>query len=142
MLPPAFRLPCKACNKVPCNVSVDTVSSPLFHHLHRADKSDATPIRIAMSTSPSQPSFTFTIPSIHDDIDLNCRIYNPPYSKLFSPVHDSPWNPRGAVVAHAYAPLGGCYDDLIVLAVVEECLKKGLVVGTFNFRCVQRKIRT
>ena len=41
------------------------------------------------------------------------------------------------MVAHPYAPLGGCYDDWIVLAVVEECMQKGLVVGTFNFRCVQ-----
>lgn len=87
-----------------------------------------------MSHNLPTPSLTFTIPSIHDDIDLDCRIYNPPATTLLPSASKPPWSPRGAVVAHPYAPLGGCYDDSIVLAVVEECLNKGLVVGTFNFR--------
>ena len=37
-------------------------------------------------------------------------------------------------MAHPYAPMGGCYDDRVVGIVVEEFLKLGWVVGTFNFR--------
>ena len=80
------------------------------------------------------PTFTFTIPSIHDNIPLDCRVYNPPHSVVSS--ETSTWNPRGAVVAHPYAPLGGCFDDPVVLSVVEEILKAGFVVGTFNFRYI------
>lgn len=87
-----------------------------------------------MSHSLGNPSLTFTIPSLHDDIDLNCRIYNPPSETLLPSEFEPRWQARGAIVAHPYAPLGGCYDDRIVLAVVQECLNKGLVVGTFNFR--------
>ena len=35
-----------------------------------------------------------------------------------------------------YAPLGGCYDDPVVQAVGTEIVKKGFVLGTFNFRYV------
>lgn len=87
-----------------------------------------------MSHNPPTPSLTFTIPSIHDDSDLDCRIYNPPSTTLFPSAPEPPWIPRGAVITHPYAPLGGCYDDRIVLAIVEQCLINGLVVGTFNFR--------
>ena len=41
---------------------------------------------------------------------------------------------KGAVFAHPYGPLGGSYDDLVVLAVTETLAKEGWVVGTFNFR--------
>ena len=78
------------------------------------------------------PSFAFTIPSVHDDLDLDCRIYNPTPSL----VADASWRARGAIIAHPYPPLGGCQDDWIVLSVVEEVLKKGFVVATFNFRYV------
>lgn len=37
-------------------------------------------------------------------------------------------------MAHPYTSLGGCYDDLVVLSVVAELVKIGIVVGTFNFR--------
>ena len=88
------------------------------------------------------PAFTFTIPSIHDDIDLDCRLYLPPISVLaaapqspsaFS-ASSSGWHVRGAVVAHPYAPLGGSQDDWVVEALVEETVRRGFVVGTFNFR--------
>ena len=83
---------------------------------------------------PLEPTFTFTIPSIHDGIPLDCRLYHPPHSVL-SPLNtELSWNPRGAIVAHPYAPLGGCYDDPVVLAAVTEILKQGFVVATFNFR--------
>lgn len=37
-------------------------------------------------------------------------------------------------MAHPYAPMGGSYDDRVVGMVVEEFLKLGWIVGTFNFR--------
>ncbi len=80
------------------------------------------------------PSFTFTIPSLYDDINLECRVYNPPDSVL-DPASDQPaWRPRGAVVAHPYPPMGGCFDDMNVLSLVHEILEQGFIVGTFNFR--------
>ncbi len=79
-----------------------------------------------------EPTFNFTIPSIHDDIALDCRVYNPPYSVLNSV--EATWNPQGAIIAHPYAPLGGSYDDEVVLSAAAEFLKQGFVVGTFNFR--------
>lgn len=39
-------------------------------------------------------------------------------------------------MAHPYTSLGGCYDDFVVLSVVAELVKLGIVVGTFNFRYV------
>lgn len=39
-------------------------------------------------------------------------------------------------MAHPYAPMGGCYDDRVVGIVVDEFLKAGWIVGTFNFRSV------
>lgn len=83
-----------------------------------------------------EPTFSFTIPSIHDDIPLDCRLYNPPHSVL-NPAEGEPlWSPRGAIIAHPYAPLGGCYDDPVVLSGAAEILKQGFVIGTFNFRYV------
>lgn len=37
-------------------------------------------------------------------------------------------------MAHPYTSLGGCYDDFVVLSVVAELMKIGIIVGTFNFR--------
>ena len=79
-----------------------------------------------------EPTFQFTIPSIHDDIALDCRVYNPPHSVLNS--GEATWNPQGAIIAHPYAPLGGSYDDGVVLSAAAEFLKLDFVVGTFNFR--------
>lgn len=81
-----------------------------------------------------KPTFTFTIPSIHDDTTLDCRVYSPPHSVINTIDGEPPWSPRGAIVAHPYAPFGGCYDDFIVLSAAAETLKQGFVVGTFNFR--------
>jgi hypothetical protein len=44
------------------------------------------------------------------------------------------WRKRVAIVAHPYAPLGGCYDDPVVSTVAATILKQGFIVGTFNFR--------
>ena len=85
-------------------------------------------------TDHAQLAYTFTIPSLQDDLDLECRIYNPPYSILAHTGKNPTWQPRGAIIAHPYAPLGGCYDDPIVLSLVQEILKQNYVVGTFNLR--------
>ncbi|KAI9712902.1 MAG: hypothetical protein M1812_006771 [Candelaria pacifica] len=81
-----------------------------------------------------EPVFSFTIPSIHDDMVLDCRIYHPVHF-----LHDghealSAWGKKGAIIAHPYAPFGGSYDDPVVEAVATEILKQGFVVGLFNFR--------
>ena len=81
-----------------------------------------------------EPTFTFTIPSLHDGTPLNCRIYHPHQQSPSSPNIQTQWRSRGAIVAHPYTSLGGCYDDFVVLSVVAELVKIGIVVGTFNFR--------
>ena len=83
-----------------------------------------------------EPNLSFTIPSIHDDITLDCRVYNPPASAFSDLSGSKPWKARGAVITHPYAPLGGSYDDPVVLGVVGELLQQHFVVGTFNFRYV------
>ncbi|RAL15976.1 uncharacterized protein BO97DRAFT_383874 [Aspergillus homomorphus CBS 101889] len=81
---------------------------------------------------PPAATHTFTIPSLHDGIRLECRIYHP-QGRLHTS-YKSCQQIRGAIVAHPYAPLGGCYDDPVVGFVAEELLRAGCVVGTFNFR--------
>lgn len=84
---------------------------------------------------PSTPTYTFSIPSIHDRLRLDCRIYLPPdLPKRL--LRDNSGLLRGAIIAHPYAPLGGCFDDPVVGVVGGEVLKLGCVVGTFNFRYV------
>jgi hypothetical protein len=41
-----------------------------------------------------------------------------------------------AIVAHPYAPMGGCYDDPVVGRIASTMLDDGFIVGTFNFRYV------
>lgn len=85
---------------------------------------------------PSEPHYNFTIPSIHDDTTLDCRIYHPDiFSGVAKGNTEGPrWRKRGIVMAHPYAPMGGSYDDRVVGIVVNEMLKAGYMVGTFNFR--------
>jgi alpha/beta superfamily hydrolase len=81
-----------------------------------------------------EPKLCFTIPSVHDDTTIACRIY---YS--IDPSKSPPKScvARGAIVAHPYAPLGGCYDDPVVGLVVSEMLERKFgFVCTFNFRYV------
>jgi hypothetical protein len=82
------------------------------------------------------PTLSFTIPSIHDDTVLQCRVYHP---ACLSPTRLSQittWNKKAAIVAHPYAVLGGCYDDPVVDLVSSTILEQGFLVGTFNFRSV------
>jgi hypothetical protein len=78
------------------------------------------------------PTHTFTIPSIYDGIKLACRLYFP--LQLSGPRTPMQWRVQGAIVAHPYASLGGCYDDPVVSFIGGELLDAGYVVGTFNFR--------
>ncbi|KAK3647591.1 hypothetical protein LTR56_003265 [Elasticomyces elasticus] len=80
----------------------------------------------------AEPAYTFTLPSIVDDIKLECRIYHP-HGHDENILRRNP-NLKGAVVAHPYAPLGGCYDDSAVMAVIGTLLERGYIVATFNFR--------
>ena len=80
------------------------------------------------------PTLSFTIPSIHDDNVLQCRIYHPACLVPNTVAGIVGWRKRGAIVAHPYAPLGGCYDDPVVDLVAATILEHGFVVGTFNFR--------
>ncbi|KZM19679.1 uncharacterized protein EKO05_0004328 [Ascochyta rabiei] len=83
----------------------------------------------------TEPHYSFTIPSVHDDTTLDCRIYHP--DVLDEPLDGSngqQWRKRGIVMAHPYAPMGGSYDDRVVGIVVDELLRTGYIIGTFNFR--------
>jgi hypothetical protein len=79
-----------------------------------------------------RPALTFTLPSVHDGTPLDCRVYHP--HALAASASSPPWRRHAAVVAHPYAPLGGCYDDPIVDIVATVLLRLGFLVATFNFR--------
>ncbi|KAI7376671.1 hypothetical protein KC336_g19721, partial [Hortaea werneckii] len=78
------------------------------------------------------PLYAFTLPSLNDDTPLACRIYHPKNIQLETP--DGQADLGGAVIAHPYAPLGGSYDDAVVLSVTETLVNEGYIVMTFNFR--------
>ncbi|KAK5993025.1 hypothetical protein PT974_06451 [Cladobotryum mycophilum] len=78
------------------------------------------------------PTLTLTIPSLHDGTVLDCRIYHP--ASLAARPHTPPWQRHTAVFAHPYATMGGCYDDPIVDFIGDQLLRKGYLLGTFNFR--------
>ena len=80
-----------------------------------------------------QPT-ALTIPSIHDDTVLDCRIYIPPNLLVTLLSGEAVRHKKSAIVAHPYAPLGGCFDDPIVDMVASALLDQGFFVGTFNFR--------
>ncbi|SMQ49958.1 unnamed protein product [Zymoseptoria tritici ST99CH_3D7] len=82
-----------------------------------------------------EPAYTFTLPSIHDDIALSVRLYHPKDLSHVVPDTGEPrLAPKGAAIAHPYAPFGGCQDDHVVLAVTHCLLKQGYIVVTFDFR--------
>ncbi|KAK3989773.1 hypothetical protein QBC44DRAFT_81458 [Cladorrhinum sp. PSN332] len=79
-----------------------------------------------------EPSITFTVPSIHDGIPIDCRVYHP--ESLKASPNAPPWRKHAAVFAHPYGPFGGSYDDLVVNIAAEALLRMGFLVATFNFR--------
>ncbi|KAF7959136.1 hypothetical protein EAE96_002652 [Botrytis aclada] len=80
------------------------------------------------------PTLSFTIPSVHDNLNLECRIYHPLSLAPDSISQVLPWRKKAAIVAHPYAPLGGSYDDAVVGLIASTILNDGFIVGTFNFR--------
>ncbi|KAH7073282.1 hypothetical protein FB567DRAFT_196705 [Paraphoma chrysanthemicola] len=89
-----------------------------------------------------EPEYSFTIPSIHDDTTLNCRVYHPEgldERRPSTPDATTQWRTRGIIMAHPYAPMGGSYDDRVVGMIVDEFLQAGYIVGTFNFRYDPRR---
>lgn len=80
-----------------------------------------------------EPALSLTIPSLHDGTPLNCRVYHPASLAAANP-RAPRWRRHAAVFAHPYAPLGGSYDDGVVDVVAGTLLRKGFLVGTFNFR--------
>ena len=78
------------------------------------------------------PALSITIPSVHDDATLECRIYHP--QSLTANPRAPPWRKHAAVLAHPYAPLGGCFDDPVVETLATTLLRQDFLVGTFNFR--------
>ncbi|CAG9942995.1 unnamed protein product [Clonostachys rosea f. rosea IK726] len=79
------------------------------------------------------PALTFTLPSLHDNLTLNCRIYHP--LGLVASNSAAGWRPKhAAVLGHPYAPLGGSYDDPVLEEVAAHLVRAGFVVATFNFR--------
>ncbi|KAK4152211.1 Alpha/Beta hydrolase protein [Chaetomidium leptoderma] len=84
-----------------------------------------------LATLP-KPSLTFTVPSLHDGLPIDCRVYHP--QSLAASPDAPPWQKHAAIIAHPYAPLGGCYDDPTVDIVAGILLRLGFLVGTFNFR--------
>lgn len=81
-----------------------------------------------------EPALSFTLPSLHDGLALDCRVYHP--LALAASPRAPKWQRHTAVVAHPYAPLGGSYDDPVVETVAALLLRKGVLVATFNFRWV------
>jgi len=80
----------------------------------------------------AEPAYSFTLPSLEDNLTLECRIYHP--ESITASSDDGSAGVRGATLAHPYAPLGGCLDDPVVLSLTETLLGEGYIVGTFNFR--------
>ncbi|KAI0829571.1 Alpha/Beta hydrolase protein [Hypoxylon sp. FL0890] len=81
-----------------------------------------------------RPSLSFTLPSIQDNTKLDCRVYHPACLKGPLGPSDKSWHRHAAIVAHPYAPLGGSYDDPVVILISSTLLHLGFVVVTFNFR--------
>ncbi|KIV94291.1 hypothetical protein PV10_02073 [Exophiala mesophila] len=72
----------------------------------------------------------FTIPSVYDDTELDCRLYYPRRTEQNSSLFGRCF----AIVAHPYAPLGGSYDDPVVALAGNILLRQGFILITFNFR--------
>ncbi|KAI7286917.1 hypothetical protein KC345_g967 [Hortaea werneckii] len=76
--------------------------------------------------------YAFTLPSLNDDTPLACRVYHP--KDLSLETQSSQTEPRGAMIAHPYALLGGSYDDAVVLSATDTLVDEGYIVITFNSR--------
>lgn len=118
-------------------IDVFPPQSHVIHHshlplLHINQLQFNSPICYDTTRMLPEPTLTLTLPSISDGLTLDCRIYHP--FSLSASSKAPAWLKHAAVVAHPYAPMGGCYDDPVVGAVAAQLLRKGFLVGTFNFR--------
>lgn len=76
------------------------------------------------------PSVSFSLPSLYDNLELNCRLYFPKLSSS-----DDHEKSKGlAIFAHPYASLGGSFDDPVVHSVGSLLVNEGFLLVTFNFR--------
>ncbi|KAK5936707.1 hypothetical protein PMZ80_011078 [Knufia obscura] len=82
-----------------------------------------------------KPNTNFTLPSLYDDLELDCRLYFP---RVKTVSHEENHVGGCAIFAHPYAPLGGCYDDPVVHSVGSVLLRHGFVLATFNFRGAEK----
>ena len=73
------------------------------------------------------PNKSFQLLSLHDSLQLQCRVYFPSRQTQLNTL-------KVAIIAHPYAPLGGCYDDPVVGLLGRTMLKQAYIVVTFNFR--------
>ncbi|KAK5082719.1 hypothetical protein LTR05_006599 [Lithohypha guttulata] len=80
------------------------------------------------------PSASFTLPSSHDNLEIDCRLYFPRPRAQNREAEGETYVKGCAIFAHPYAPLGGCYDDPVVQSVGSLLLKQGFLLTTFNFR--------
>lgn len=76
---------------------------------------------------PTTPSANFKLPSLYDDLELDCRLYFP-HTKSNGCLKGL------AIFAHPYAPLGGNFDDYVVHIIGELLSSVGFLLLTFNFR--------
>lgn len=83
-----------------------------------------------MSHPLPKPNYAFNIPSIHDDLELDCRLYYPRRTEQNSDIFGKSF----AIFAHPYATLGGSYDDPVVALAGGILLRYGCSLITFNFR--------
>lgn len=86
--------------------------------------------RLRVTMLPT-PSANFTLPSLYDDLELDCRLYFP---RIRSETHKEARLKGCAIFAHPYAPLGGNYDDPVAHSVGSVLVRSGFVLATFNFR--------
>ena len=83
-----------------------------------------------MSQPLPKPNYAFNIPSIHDDLELDCRLYYPRRTEQNSGIFGKAFT----IFAHPYATLGGTYDDPVVALAGGILLRYGCTLITFNFR--------
>ena len=73
------------------------------------------------------PNQSFQLLSLHDSLILHGRLYFPSRQTQLDAL-------KIAIIAHPYAPLGGCYNDPVVGLLGLTLLRRGYIVVTFNFR--------
>ena len=76
------------------------------------------------------PTYSFSVPSLYDGLEIQCRIYHPYPGREAESC--APF--KAAIVGHPYAPMGGSFDVPVVVHVSRTLVKAGYIVATINFR--------